>query len=644
MDEASQADKGTLRFSQSSPITAMHEDELRLLRAGRLLNAYEVLGAHVGAEEGRSGVRFTTWAPQAGSVAVVGDFNDWDGRRHPMRELDASGVWEAFIADIGPGAQYKFEIKNAESSRLVIKTDPYARAFLARANQNAVVTAPSSYVWGDATWMAGRSRWHWQSEPMSIYEVHLSSWRRATGVPLRYETLAEQLVAYASEARFTHLELLPIFEHPLDESLGYQVTGYYAPTSRFGPPDAFRRFVDVCHQGGIGVVLDWVPLHFPKDLWALADFDGAPLYERDDPDMAEHPQWRTLIFNYGRPEVRNFLVANALFWLREFHIDGLRFDAVSSMLFLDDARAGRRFKPNPLGGRENLPAVRFLREMNATIADAVPDAFTIAEESTSWPSVSQPAPLGGLGFSMRWNMGWVHDTLAYLGLPWERRVQAHRELTFERLYAKGERTVLALSHDEVSASRGSLFAKMAGTPEQRMAGLRLLFTYQITYPGKKLIFMGDEFGQEAAWDPLGEVDWPALQSPLHRKLRQMVRDLNDLYRRLPALHPDDADHTAFRWIDPEDAKRCVISYLRTSGETFAAVVLNFSCATYEEYVVGVPRHGGYHIAFSSDAPDYGGEGLARLRGGEATDNPIMGFAHCIVVRLPAMSGLIIVPA
>ncbi len=620
----------------------MHKDDLKLFHAGRLLDVYEHLGAHCTPHEEGTGVRFATWAPQAASVSVVGDFNAWDGRSHPMARIDSGGVWELHIPDLDAGAHYKFEIKNQETGRLVIKTDPYARAFPHRSNQNAVVVAPSTYEWGDAQWLARRRSWHWREQPITIYEVHLSSWRRQRDDGfLSYERLAEQLSAYASEMCFTHVELLPVFEHPLDESLGYQVTGYFAPTSRFGPPDAFRGFVDRCHQAGIGVILDWVPLHFPKDLWGLAEFDGAPLYERDDPTMAEHPQWHTLIFNYGRPEVRNFLLGNALYWLREFHVDGLRVDAVSSMLYLDDARAGRAFKPNALGGRENLPAVKFLREMNAKIGELEPDTFTIAEESTSWPAVSQPPDRGGLGFSMRWNMGWVHDTLHYMGLPWTERPAAHRDLTFERLYAKRERFVLAISHDEVALGRGSLFEHMAGSDEQRFAGLRLLFTYQATYPGKKLIFMGNEFGQRRAWDPTFEIDWNARSDERHRQVAAAVRDLGALYGRLAALHADDSDHTGFRWLEPDDAQRSTISYMRLHGEAFAIVVLNFSSVCYEEYVVGVPRRAAYHVVFDSDAAVYGGSGTSCLHGADPADNPSMGLPYSVVLRLPALSGLVI---
>jgi 1,4-alpha-glucan branching enzyme len=618
----------------------LSRNDLRLFHAGRLLDAYDKFGAHCISVDNRQGVRFTTWAPRARSVSVVGDFNAWNGRSHPMDKADEDGVWQLFIPDVGAGTQYKFEIQNAETGQLVIKTDPYARSFPHRSNQNAVVMAPSAYRFADAAWIERRAM-GWKDQPINIYEVHLASWRHDDdGGFMRYEQLAQEISAYARELHFTHVELLPVFEHPLDESLGYQVTGYYAPTSRFGPPDSFRAFVDHCHQEGMGVVLDWVPLHFPKDLWALAEFDGEPLYERDDPNMAEHPQWRTLIFNYGSPEVRNFLLANALFWLREFHIDGLRFDAVSSMLYLDDARGSYGFTPNPLGGRENLPAVKFLREMNAKITELVPDAFTIAEESTSWPKVSQPARRGGLGFSMRWNMGWVHDTLHYMSLPFTERPQHHRDLTFERLYAKGERFVLALSHDEVASMRGSLFEKMYGSDEQKFAGLRLLFTYHATYPGKKLLFMGDEFGQRGAWNPKVQLDWDALRQDRHRQVQAAVRDLGRLYERLPALHADDSDHTGFRWLYPDDAQHGVISYLRSFGEVFAVVVLNFSSVMYKEYIVGVPQGSAYQILFDSDSTVYGGSGLTRLQP-DSVGVSTMGFPHSLVLGLPALAGVVV---
>jgi 1,4-alpha-glucan branching enzyme len=619
-------------------------EELRRFHAGKVPDAYRFLGAHPGDDAGRSGVWFATWAPHAAGVSVVGDFNDWDGRRHPMAALDRRGMWGVFVPGPAVGAQYKFEI-HSTNGKLVIKTDPYAQAFVSPSNTNAQVIGPSVYRWEDARWLAARAVWRWAERPLNIYEVHLGSWRRrANGSPLPYVQAAEELVEYLRTLEFTHVELLPIFEHPLVESLGYQVTGYFAPTSRFGRPDDFRAFVDRCHAGGIGVILDWVPLHFPKDEWGLAEFDGEPLYERDDPKMAEHPQWRTLIFNYGRPEVRNFLLANALYWLREFHVDGLRVDAVSSMLYLDDARGGAHFRPNPLGGRENLAAVRFLREMNAVVTSLVPDALTIAEESSSWPDVSVSPKRGGLGFSMKWNMGWVHDTLHYLRRPWSERPEHHQELTFERLYARAERYVLALSHDEGAPHRGPLAADMHGDAGQRLAQMRLLFTYCTTYPGKKLNFMGNEFASRFAWDPTGQLAWGELDDPAHAQVRAAVRDLNALYKALPALHRGDFESESFRWLDPDDARHCVLSYVRTAGEAFALVILNFSANAYEEYVVGTPLAGTYRTIFASDAPAYGGSGLTRLLDNDARDIPAMGCQHSLSFGLGPLAGAIVVPA
>ncbi len=619
----------------------MSRDAMQRFHAGRLLDAYKALGAHM-SDDG-SGVRFVTWAPHAGTVSVVGDFNGWDGSHHLMERLDRRGLWGVFVPGLKPGAQYKFEIKNRENGRLVIKTDPYARAFPSATNQNACVAPPSTFRWQDEPWLRRRRAWRWGDEPVSIYEVHLGSWRRAAdGTVLSYEALADQLVAYAKELQYTHVELLPVFEHPLDESLGYQVTGYFAPTSRFGAPDEFRAFVDRCHQAEVGVILDWVPLHFPKDDFALGEFDGAPLYERDDPEMAEHPAWHTLIFNYGRPEVRTFLVSNALYWLLEFHADGLRVDAVSSMLYLDDARAGKSWKPNPLGGRENLAAVKFLREMNGHIGALVPDALTIAEESTSWPSVSQPAVRGGLGFSMRWNMGWVHDTLRYLGLPWRDRPAHHTDLTFERAYAGTEHSVLALSHDESGQARGPLLCQMHGDRSQQLAQMRLLATFAMTYPGKKLVFMGDEFARAGAWDPTRSLPWEEQAEPAHAGVVAAWRTLGSLYRAMPALHRD-FDETAFRWLDPDDASHCVLSYVRQAGDAFAVVVLNFSPNTYGGYAVRVPCDVGWRLAFASDACDFGGDGATRMVAAVPQPAAQAGGALSIALDLGPLAGAILTP-
>jgi 1,4-alpha-glucan branching enzyme len=619
-------------------------EELRRFHAGRSQDAYRFLGAHCVVCEGRPGAWFSTWAPHARSVSVVGDFNQWDGRRNPMQRVNRAGVWQLFIPGVEEGTQYKFELVHGGNGRLVIKTDPYSRAFVTPGNTNAQVAPAGTYRWNDAEWLARRRVWPWPRRPINVYEVHLGSWRkRADGTFLAYEQLAAELSEYARRLHFTHLELLPVFEHPLDESLGYQVTGYYAPTSRFGSPDGFRAFVDRCHQQDIGVILDWVPLHFPKDDFALVEFDGAPLYERDDPEMVEHPEWRTLIFNYGRPEVRSFLLSNALYWLREFHVDGLRVDAVSSMLYLDDARGGKNWKPNPLGGRENLAAVRFLREMNAGIAQLVPDALIIAEEASSWPAVSQPPVRGGLGFSMKWNMGWIHDTLRYLELPWSERPAHHADLTFERLYARFERFMLALSHDESSPARGPLLRRLYGDEAAQFAQLRLLFTFLLTYPGKKLSFMGNEFGQRETWNPLAQLDWLALADPRHAGMSRLTSDLGGLYCALPALHAGDFNEHSFRWLDPDDARHSVISYLRSAGEAFALVILNFS-ADGHNYSMRAPIEGSYRIVLTSDAREYGGAGETRLIDGQAKRGLRADGDATLAVFIAPLTGAVIVPA
>lgn len=619
----------------------LNSDDLKLFQKGKLLDAYDKLGAHCTRVEENAGVHFATWAPGARSTSVVGDFCDWDGRRHPMRKI-GSGVWGLFIPGIGPGIQYKFEIQNRETGDLVIKTDPYARAFLRPANTNALVVAPSGYQWNDRDWLARRRSWRWQQEPLNIYEVHLGSWRRAPdGGLLPYEQLAAELCAYARDLHYTHVELLPIFEHPLDESLGYQVTGYYAPTSRFGTPDQFRAFVDHCHGSGIGVILDWVPLHFPKDHWALAEFDGGALYERDDPTMAEHPHYHTLIFNYGRAEVRNFLLSNVLYWLKEFHVDGLRVDAVTSMLYLDDARGAGFWKTNALGGRENLQAIKFLREMNSQVGELMPDAFMIAEESTDWPQVSGSARRGGLGFSMKWNMGWVTDTLRFMALPWTQRAEHHRDLTFERLYGETEKFVLAFSHDEVMPTNGSLFERMHGNEREKLAGLRLLFAFQATYPGKKLNFMGNEFGQRQSWNVKEALHWDLLSLLQHRGIARLAGDLNGLYASMSALHAGDFEAKSFRWIEADDATRSTISYLRSFGDAFVVVVLNFSPLPLAALTVGVPRPGKYKIVFDSDAQAYGGSGATSLLSAASQPTQLAGFDQAIRLSLAPLSGAII---
>jgi len=618
-------------------------EEIRLFHRGKLRYAYTKLGAHPGTREGQPGVNFCTWAPHASALSVVGDFNDWDGRRHPLQQLEAGGIWHVFVPGVAPGAQYKFEIKNRENGRLVIRTDPYARAFDSPGNSNAVVTADAPFAWQDESWLRQRSLQNWREQPMSIYELHAATWRRdSNGALLSYEQLARQLVPYVRDLGFTHIELMPIFEHPLDESLGYQVTGFYAPTSRFGTPDQFRWFVDYLHQANLGVILDWVPFHFPKDEWALVRFDGSPLYERDDESMAEHPTWHTLIFNYGRPEVRNFLLSNALFWLQEFHVDGFRVDAVSSMLYLDDART-KDFHPNPLGGRENLPAIRFLRELNTEIRQLVTGAVTIAEESTAFPKVCTPQNRGGLGFSMKWDMGWVNDTLRFMGLPWSERPAHHRDLNFGRTYAEKERFVLSFSHDEVMPDKGSLFQHMYGDEAQKFAGLRLLACYQFTYPGKKLNFMGNEFGQRTAWDGRHELAWKEIHAAPERGISTLFKDLNALYCGNDVLSSTDFSGRNFEWIEPDDAEHSTIAYLRRRAQRFLVVVLNFSPLPLRDYVVAVPRPGPYGVLLDGDASPYGGSGGSGLNDALAKSAPSQRFEFALSVSLAPLTCLIIAP-
>ncbi|MDD3759434.1 MAG: 1,4-alpha-glucan branching protein GlgB [Acidithiobacillus sp.] len=586
------------------------EMDIYLFGEGRWLDAYRSLGAHRRQCEGIDGVFFAVWAPNAERVSVVGDFNAWDGRIHPMRARGQSGLWELFLPGLSAGILYKFELRHRESGNVFVKTDPYAQSFEARPKTAARVVE-SQHQWQDKAWLQERAEADWQAAPMSIYEVHLGSWRRhADGSFCSYSELAEELVAYCKEMGFTHLELLPVMEHPLDESWGYQVSGYFAPTSRFGSPDEFRAFVDHCHQQGIGVLLDWVPGHFPRDDWGLARFDGTALYEHADPREGEHKDWGTYIFNFGRNEVRNFLLSNALYWAEEFHIDGFRVDAVASLLYRDYSRKEGEWIPNQYGGRENLEAIDFLRELHVALHERHPGILSVAEESTAWPMVSRPTYLGGLGFSMKWNMGWMHDTLSYLQLDPIHRQYHHDALTFSQLYAYTENFVLPLSHDEVVHGKGSLLDKMPGDTWQRFANLRLLFSYQFAHPGKKLNFMGNEFGQGREWDSSSALDWGLLDVDWHRGVRQMFRDLNRLHQDIAALHEQDFQHEGFQWIDCHDARQSVLSFLRwdRNGD-FVVVVCNFTPVPREQYRIGVPHAGTYREIFNSDAAAYGGSNM-----------------------------------
>ncbi|MDH5218731.1 MAG: 1,4-alpha-glucan branching protein GlgB, partial [Gammaproteobacteria bacterium] len=602
-------------------------------------------GANPWQADGVDGVLFSTWAPNAERVSVVADFNQWDGRCHQMRSRGSSGVWELFVPGIGAGELYKFEIRNRDSGVVAEKIDPYGKQFERRPSTSSIVTVNDQYTWQDTDWMASRPEKDWMKEPVSIYEVHLGSWRRdEQGHFMTYHELAHQLVEYAKKMGFTHIELLPITEHPLDASWGYQTLGYFAPTSRFGTPDEFRYFVDYCHLNGIGVILDWVPAHFPRDSHGLARFDGSALYEHEDPRKGEHRDWGTLIYNYGRNEVKNFLLASALYWLEEFHLDGLRVDAVASMLYLDYSREAGDWVPNKYGGRENLEAIDFLRDLNIITHSEQPGTMIMAEESTSWPQVSRPVYLGGLGFSMKWNMGWMHDTLAYMQQDPIHRHYHHDQLTFGLLYSFTENFVLPFSHDEVVHGKGSLRNKMPGDEWQQFANLRLLYTYMFAYPGKKLLFMGCEFGQGTEWNFDGQLDWYTLQYPLHQGLQQLSQDLNHQYRALPALHRKDFDVEGFEWIDCHDAPQSVLSFIRRDGSDYVIVVLNFTPVTRENYRLGVSDHCDYEEVLNSDSEIYGGSNVGNSGYISCDSVSWMGREHSIVLTLPPLGALILRPA
>jgi 1,4-alpha-glucan branching enzyme len=621
------------------------EMDLYLLGAGRLHQGYRILGAQHTTLLGIAGIRFAVWAPNAERVSVIGDFNHWDGRVHPMRSLGSSGVWELFIPELPAGSLYKLEIRNRHSGHILTKTDPYGQEYELRPGTAAKVPTPTQHSWGDQAWMKQRQELDWLHAPFNVYEIHAGSWKRhLDGRFYNWRELAEHLVPYANDMGYTHIELMPVSEHPLDESWGYQTTGYFGPTSRFGTPDDFRFFVDACHQANIGVILDWVPAHFPQDSWALAHFDGTALYEHEDPRLGFHQDWGTHIFNYGRHEVQSFLLSSAHYWLSEFHLDGLRVDAVASMLYLDYSRKADEWIPNKFGGRENLDAIEFLRSLNIMVHDEFPGALTFAEESTSWPMVSRPVYLGGLGFSMKWNMGWMNDTLRYmLHEPVHRRFH-HNELTFGQLYAYTENFMLPFSHDEVVHGKGSLLDKMPGDTWQKFANLRLLLTYQIAYPGKKLNFMGNEIGQGREWRVGGEIDWALLQYHWHKGVQDLSRDLNRLYRDTPALHQQDFEVSGFSWVDCHDADHSILSFLRWGNDgSVAVVVLNFTPVPRQGYRIGAPRAGRYREIFNSDSSYYGGSNAGNGVGLETQEQPWMGFEQSLVITIPPLSGIILAP-
>jgi len=618
------------------------ELDMHLFAEGQHWNIYQLLGAHPWVVDGVEGIFFATWAPNAERISIVGDFNDWDGRRHPMRVRGGSGLWELFIPGISAGAIYKFEIRNRDSGAVFLKTDPYGLGFELRPKTGSIVQANTTFDWDDSSWMANRANWDWQAAPLSIYEVHLGSWRRGKdGEFLGYRELAHQLADYVSELGFTHIEILPVSEHPLDDSWGYQTTGYYAPTARFGTPDDFRYFVNHLHSRGIGIILDWVPAHFPKDAFALARFDGSALYEHEDPRLGEHKDWGTLIYNYGRNEVRNFLIANALFWLKEYHIDGLRVDAVASMLHLDYSRNDGEWIPNIYGGNENLEAMSFLQRLNEVCHGQSPGALVIAEESTAWPQVTRPTWVGGLGFSMKWNMGWMHDTLEYISKESIHRQYHHNQLTFGMMYAFTENFMLPFSHDEVVHGKGSMINKMPGDDWQKFANLRLLYTYLYTYPGSKLLFMGSEFGQWSEWAQGRSLDWHLTAFDRHQGMQAAVRDLNKLYTSTPSLYQRNYRGDGFEWIDCHDSTQSIVSYIRSSDTEFSIVVLNFTPVPRQNYRIGVPAEGRYQEVFNSDSAYYCGSNLGNGDPLHSQAVAWMNHGQSIEINVPPLAGLIL---
>jgi 1,4-alpha-glucan branching enzyme len=623
------------------------EYDLYLFGEGNHTRIYEKLGGHLATMDGVAGVHFAVWAPNARSVSVVGDFNAWDGRRDRLHTLGSSGIWAGFVPGAAEGQRYKYEI-HTRYGGLLLKSDPYGMAFELPPATASVICRPE-YEWQDDEWMRTRASCEsWFHRPMSTYEVHLGSWARVPEEGDRYLTyteIADRLIPYVKEMGYTHIELLPVMEHPFSGSWGYQVTGFYAPTSRFGRPQDFKAFVDTCHRNGIGVILDWVPGHFPKDAYALAHFDGTALYEHADPRQGEHRDWGTLIFNYGRNEVRNFLTANALYWLSEYHADGLRVDAVASMLYLDYSRRAEEWIPNRFGGRENLEAIEFIRQLNTLTHAEHPGSLTIAEESTSWPSVSRPTYVGGLGFTYKWNMGWMNDILEYVSQDPVHRRWHHRHVTFSLLYAFSENFILPFSHDEVVHGKRSMFGKIPGDDWQKAATLRALYGFMYSHPGKKLMFMGSEFGQGREWNYDGSLDWHLLDEPLHGGLKQYVADLNRIYVSEVALHDLDFDPAGFEWIDCNDNENSVVSFIRRArnGEQVVAV-LNFTPVPRDGYRIGVPAAGAFVELVNSDAEVYGGGNLGNQGVVFTEPIPSHGHAQSLKLSLPPLACLWLKPS
>ncbi len=620
------------------------ELDTHLLAEGNHQRLYERLGSHSISLQGVRGVVFAVWAPNARRVSVVGDFNAWDGRRHPMRRRVEAGVWELFVPGIGDGALYKYEIIGPLGDRLPLKSDPFAFSQEAPPSTASRVAGEGRGDWLDADWMSRRRALQETSRPISIYEVHAGSWRRGEDNSFfSYDRLADELIPYVKDLGFTHIELLPISEHPFSGSWGYQPVGLFAPTARFGPPEAFGRFVERCHQAEIGVLIDWVPAHFPSDPHGLARFDGTALYEHEDPRLGFHRDWNTLIYNFGRREVANFLAANALFWLDRYHVDGLRVDAVASMLYLDYSRSAGEWVPNVHGGRENLEAVSFLKTLNTLAYGTHPGIVTVAEESTAWPQVSRPVDQGGLGFGYKWNMGWMHDTLAYMAREPVHRAHHHNELTFGLVYAFSENFILPLSHDEVVHGKGSLIGKMPGDRWQKFANLRAYFAFMWTHPGKKLLFMGGEFGQEREWNHDHALDWHLLADPHHRGMQNLVRDLNRLYRGTPALHSLDCEPAGFEWIEGGDAAQSVLAYLRRGdrGTRPVVVVCNFTPIVRQDYRIGVPEGGRWIERLNTDGDTYGGSNVGNAGGVNTLPRPHHGKPFSIEIKLPPLATLVL---
>jgi 1,4-alpha-glucan branching enzyme len=624
-------------------MTLFSKDDLYLFNEGTHFHLYEKLGAHRMTVDGNEGMYFAVWAPDARHVSVVGDFNRWDKGSHPLRPRGRSGIWEGFIPGVGKGALYKYHIVSRYKGYRVDKTDPFA-FYDEVSPKTASVVWDLDYGWGDQDWMARRGGHNALSAPIAVYEVHLGSWMRVAedgDRSLSYREMAPKLADYVKRMGFTHVEFLPVMEHPFYGSWGYQVTGYFAPTSRYGTPQDFMYLVDYLHQQGIGVILDWVPSHFPTDEHGPGFFDGTHLYEHAYPQKGLHPDWDSFIFNYGRNEVRSFLLSNALFWLDKYHADGLRVDAVASMLYLDYSRKEGEWMPNEYGGRENLEAIEFLRRFNTEVYKHHPDAQTIAEESTAWPMVSRPTHVGGLGFGLKWDMGWMHDTLQYMARDPVHRKYHHNELTFRMIYAFHENFVLPLSHDEVVHGKGSLLGRMPGDDWQKFANLRLLLAYMYAQPGKKLLFMGDEFGQWREWHHDESLDWPLAQYDRHAGLQRLVEDLNRLYRAEPALHELDCDPAGFGWIDANDSQSSVLTFMRKGRSTDDIIVVacNFTPVPRDNYQVGVPRGGFWQQVLNSDRREYWGSGQGNLAGVEAVPVAVHGRRYSLNLALPPLGAV-----